>query len=495
MAPRTISSVLRRMNLLVSSIALLIACAFFAVFELAQFRRMTLQTLSSEAQIVGANSVSALTFGDAEAATSTLSALAATPDVLSAQIHTPAGERFAEFRRDTDRALPAVTPIPPEREEAWIVGPASVVFARRILFDGVPAGTVTIEADISVVYQPIARVLALAAIVLVASLGVTLLASRLAQRTVSQPIRDLATLTQRVSRENDYGIRADSVNDAYEIALLKDSFNTMLAGIEERDRSLHEAHDRLEARVHERTEELEASNKELESFSYSVSHDLRAPLRHIGGFANLLNQHAAAALDEKGRRYVTTILDSTARMGQLIDDLLAFSRMGRTAVTKRAVDLNTLVDEVRREVSMDAQGRTIAWQVQPLPVVEADPALLRAAVVNLLSNAVKYTSARETARIEVGTEPAEGEVVISVRDNGAGFDMAYAHKLFGVFQRLHAANEFAGTGIGLANVRRIIQRHGGRAWAVGEVGVGATFYFSLPQSAVASVPAGHHAVA
>jgi light-regulated signal transduction histidine kinase (bacteriophytochrome) len=269
----------------------------------------------------------------------------------------------------------------------------------------------------------------------------------------------------------------------------------MLTGIEQRDRSLHDAHDRLEARVRERTEELEATNQELESFSYSVSHDLRAPLRHIGGFANLLNQHAAATLDEKGRRYVTTILDSSARMGQLIDDLLAFSRMGRTAIAKQAVDLNVLVDGVRREVSMDAPGRMISWQIQPLPVVDADPALLRAAVVNLLSNAVKYTAAREVARIDVAAEQAEGEVVISVRDNGAGFDMAYVHKLFGVFQRLHAANEFAGTGIGLANVRRIIQRHGGRAWAVGEVGVGATFYFSLPAAAGASEPARHHAVA
>jgi signal transduction histidine kinase len=246
--------------------------------------------------------------------------------------------------------------------------------------------------------------------------------------------------------------------------------------LDQRAQDLNVARKELEARV----AELANVNLELEAFSYSVSHDLRAPLRHVTGFASLLEQQAGSTLDAQARRYLTTITEAARRMGTLIDDLLAFSRMGRTNVVKRSISLSELLDEARAEVSVDLNGRRIVWDVQPLPTVEADPALLRSALVNLLSNAVKYTSTRDEARIEVGTVASAGEVVVFVRDNGVGFDMAYAHKLFGVFQRLHRSDEFIGTGIGLANVRRIVQRHGGRTWAEGAIDSGATFYFSLP---------------
>jgi light-regulated signal transduction histidine kinase (bacteriophytochrome) len=206
-------------------------------------------------------------------------------------------------------------------------------------------------------------------------------------------------------------------------------------------------------------------------------------LRHVTGFANLLSRHAGERLDAQGRRYLTTITDSAARMATLIDDLLAFSRMGRAGLTKRRVDLTALVQEARDEVAADVNGRRIVWTVDPLPIVDGDPALLRPMLVNLLSNAVKYSSTREEARIDVGTTAGtDSEVVVYVRDNGVGFDMTYAHKLFGVFQRLHRAEDFEGTGIGLANIRRIITRHGGRTWAEGKPDAGATFYFTLPKS-------------
>jgi PAS domain S-box-containing protein len=229
--------------------------------------------------------------------------------------------------------------------------------------------------------------------------------------------------------------------------------------------------------------ELAALNQELEAFSYSVSHDLRAPLRHVTGFAALLEAHSSATLDEKGRRYLTTITAAASRMGRLIDDLLSFSRMGRTPLAKRQVPLDDLVQDVRREVSAGLDDRKIEWTIRPLPAVEADPSMLRLAMINLLSNAVKYSSPRTPAHIEIGTNGHHGngdETVFFVRDDGVGFDMQYAPKLFGVFQRLHGADEFEGTGIGLANVRRIIQRHGGRVWAEAEVDRGATFYVSLP---------------
>ncbi len=235
----------------------------------------------------------------------------------------------------------------------------------------------------------------------------------------------------------------------------------------------------LEQRVIDRTTQLKAVNKELEAFAYSISHDLRAPLRHIDGFLELLQKRLDGALDERSQHYMDTISDATKRMGQLIDDLLSFSRMGRNEMVKTPVDLNVLVQEIIQEFELEIKGRIVHWRIADLPTVNGDQAMLRQVLTNFISNALKFTQGCTPADIEVGYQSGEKETIIFVRDNGVGFDMAYAHKLFGVFQRLHHADDFEGTGIGLANARRIIQRHGGRTWAEGKVNQGATFYFSL----------------
>ncbi|MBN9527865.1 MAG: GAF domain-containing protein [Alphaproteobacteria bacterium] len=231
------------------------------------------------------------------------------------------------------------------------------------------------------------------------------------------------------------------------------------------------------------TDELTRSNKELEAFSYSVSHDLRAPFRHIVGYAELLKSDDGVELNERGRRYLDTIIESAFSAGKLVDDLLGFSQMGRATLVPIRVDMNRLVDEVRRMIRPDLADRRVEWRIAELEPCWGDPGMLRLVIQNLLSNAVKYTRPRALARIEIGSERGAKETVYWVRDNGTGFDMAYVDKLFGVFQRLHRMEDFEGTGIGLANVRRIVERHGGRAWAEGEVDKGATFRFALPNQA------------
>jgi len=238
----------------------------------------------------------------------------------------------------------------------------------------------------------------------------------------------------------------------------------------------------LEQSVAERTAQLQEANKELQAFSYSVSHDLRAPLRHILGFVDLLQKEAGPSLSEESHDNLSTISEAAKRMGNLIDDLLAFSRVGRTALQKTDVDLNQLIQEAMKDIEVDTKGRNIAWEIEVLPSIWVDRSLLRMVLVNLISNAVKFTGGRTEARIEISQGPEDnGDTVVVIRDNGAGFNPKYTKKLFGVFQRLHSHEEFEGTGIGLANVQRIIKRHGGRVWADGVVDGGATFYFSIPK--------------
>jgi signal transduction histidine kinase len=292
----------------------------------------------------------------------------------------------------------------------------------------------------------------------------------LVQRTADDVERHVVINARRLQQHD---------NDAHALLLtVSDVTARALA-----EHQVNELNRQLEGKV----EQISDVNRELEAFSYSVSHDLRAPLRHIAGFAGKLEQHLGEQADERARHYLEVIGGAAQRMARLIDDLLVFSRLGRGAMRMQPVDMQSLVDEARAMAEADAPDRHIIWKVAPLPVVVGDENMLRTVWQNLIGNAVKYTGQCETACIEVSTQRARnGNYEFTVADNGAGFDMQYAGKLFGVFQRLHRASEFPGNGIGLANVRRIVARHGGRVWAEAEPGKGARFHFSLSAAEPAS---------
>jgi signal transduction histidine kinase len=466
------------MNLLVSGAALLTACAAFVAYDLATFRDSLVHDLSVEAQMIGSNSVSALEFDDPRSAEKTLSALRASPNIVSAGIYGPDGRLFAAYSRDGSEAPPAATALG-NQMEAHLFRAREVLLTRLIVFGGKSAGSVRIRSDLESLYTRLRRFGFIVAVVLGLSLIAAFLASSVFGKSTAGPIVRLAEITRVVSRDKNYSLRASAANTHDELDTLIEAFNEMLVQIQERDAALKKARDGLEQQVEQRTAQLTAANQELAAFSYSVSHDLRAPLRHIAGFSAILIEDYGAQLVPAAQSYLTRIQEATDNMAELIDDLLNLARIGRQDMRRNNTDLNALVEATIKDLETEQAGRQIDWRVKSLPTLDCDPGLIKVVFANLLSNAVKYTRGREPAVIEVGTGSRDGVSTIYVRDNGVGFDPKYADKLFGVFQRLHRKEEFEGTGIGLATVQRIVRRHGGTIWAEAEFGKGAAFYFTM----------------
>jgi signal transduction histidine kinase len=490
MASATIARKLGWLSTLSSGSAILVASLALLFFQLQEVRTNLLRRLETMADLIAFNSASAVDFNDADTATAMLASLKTRPEIVAAGI--VVNDRlFAAYGRPPAAAA----------HDELLHGTAGHRFTdhdltvvQPIVAEGRPLGTLFVQADLHELDQTLRRFAAITAGVAIPALLIAIVISQLRQRRISRPILELAALATAVSDRNDYSVRARVVPSAAEIEQLVQTFNEMLTEIQRQHREIHDAQATLEQRVADRTRELEektrqleaqghelaAANRELESFSYSVSHDLRAPLRAIDGFSKaLLTDYENRVLDAHGMHFLQRVRAGTKKMGCLIDDLLDLARVTRRTLVRQEVDVSSVAGEVSAELARRHPERSAESTIEPGLHASADPHLLTIVFENLLANAWKFTGKCARPRIEVGRSSNGDEPVFFVRDNGAGFDMAYSDKLFGTFQRLHSESEFEGTGIGLATVKRIVSRHGGQVWAEAAEGRGATFYFTL----------------
>lgn len=473
----SISGKITRLNLLVSGMALLLAYVSFLFYDLYSLRQNLITSLGTESAIVGANSVTALMYDDQQAAEDTLSALRGSPHVRAAVILRNDGTVFARYKRETSDA-PQIKPrLGTDNVNGyWILG-RQIQFGHRIVFADRTLGAVYLLADTTELSHRAAQFGWMSAVILALCFLIAVAATATVRHLVSDPLTDLAKTAQVVSRERDYSVRAKLPRSGDELSFLVQSFNEMLEQIQERDRALEESRTALEQRVEERTAALLAANQELEAFSYSVAHDLRGPLQHISNIGFLLQ---GTCTGEQEADLIEKLFDGCQRMSKLIDDLLNLSKATSTPLHRTPINLSRMAETVVRNLQAEEPDRHVEVKIAPDAHVIADEGLTLIVLENLLRNAWKYSSRRDGAQIEFGSREEKAGTVFFVRDNGVGFNPQYADRLFRPFQRLHSANDFPGTGVGLATVARIIARHGGRIWATGNVDQGAQFSFTLP---------------
>jgi signal transduction histidine kinase len=483
--------------LLSTLVALFVAISAILAYDLSTYHRGWVSDVRTQAELLARTTAPALSFDDARAAKENLELLRVRPEVRAAAIYNARGRMFASYAAAGEERLPEL----PGADGVRVEGDDLIVF-QRIVDQRDILGTVYLRAH----YKLYDRVLGYLGIALLAAAVAMLAAyalSRWMQRVVMHPLLAVSGVAREIAERGNFSLRAEKLSDD-EVGALADAFNAMLGEIEKATRELQaskrdaerEVAERrrieeevlrlnaeLEQRVKERTAQLEYTNGELESFCYTVSHDLRAPLRAIDGFSQALIEDFPSDVPEEALRYLDRIRAATQRMGQLIEDLLNLSRVSRVELARREVDVGELARQVATDLHVRDPSRAVEIAVWDEMRVDADPRLLRAALENLMGNAWKFTGKVERPRIEVGALRDNGRSTFFVKDNGAGFDMAYASKLFGAFQRLHSERDYAGTGIGLATVQRIMHRHGGRIWADAKPGKGAVFFFTLEPGA------------
>ncbi|ELR72503.1 Phytochrome, two-component sensor histidine kinase [Fulvivirga imtechensis AK7] len=468
---------LMRAILLTSGSVLLLTCSAYFAYEYFTFRQTTVRQLSVLGEIIATNSTAALAFDSRDDAYEILASLKAQPHIVAASIYDKNGDLFTHYPRDlTQSAFPlAVKKAGYHFKDSYLVGVEPIVQLDNQL------GTLYLKSDLGAMYSRLKLYGSIVLLVIAVSVLLAYVLSKRMQQAITRPILSLANTAKAISERQDYTVRANKLGND-ELGLLTDAFNHMLTEILERNQKIQAFNQELEQKIADRTSQLEDVNKELESFSYSVSHDLRAPLRSIDGYSRILIEDYYEKLDDEGQRVLNIIIKNALKMGRLIDDLLAFSRVGKQELSKVMLDMEALTQIVVHELEASQQNKELCIAIHPMPKVEGDSAMMRQVLTNLISNAIKYSMKKENPVIEIGCQAQNEYYVYYVKDNGAGFDMRYYDKLFGVFQRLHSESEFEGTGVGLALVHRVISKHGGEVWAEGKVDEGATFYFSLPVS-------------
>lgn len=466
---------IRGIIIFVSGLSLLLAFAAILIFQWSSAWEVHAKQLEVAAAIVSDQSAAALEFTQKPQAEMILSSLKGERQIVLAAIYDKQGELFASYVR-ADSAEKA-TPTKPQRD-GRIAEAGELAISHPMSSEGERIGTFYLHSDMSAFWERLWVSVGVMGIVFVIAIALIIPISSWLGNWVTRPVLHLESVVQKVSEQRDYSLRAQK-HSSDELGQLIDGFNNMLSKIQAQDQALAKAKDELEERVQERTKELEASNKEMQTFSYSVSHDLRSPLRAIDGFSEALLSNYNDKLDDMGRHYLQRIRAGSQRMADLIEGLLDLARISRNEIHRENVDLSQLANEIAQELQRRDPDRKVEFAIASDLSVNADSRLLSAAMMNLMGNSWKYSRHVKNAKIEFGSEQQNGAKVYFVRDNGAGFDMTYANKLFGVFQRLHTDKEFEGTGVGLATVQRTLQRHGGRIWAEGAVGKGATFYFTF----------------
>jgi signal transduction histidine kinase/DNA-binding response OmpR family regulator len=501
------ASIARRltwMNMLVSAAALVLACTAFIGYDLVTFRLTIVRNLSTQAQIIGSNSASALLFNDPQAAETTLSALKAAPNILSAVIYMPDGQPLATYSRDRSDAISRPPSIGAGQIETHVLGSHEIELVRSIVFQGKPIGTVYIRSDLQELGERMDRYLGIALIVLFVSLMAALLVSSVFRRAIATPIIDLARIARAVSHDKNYSVRAAPVRGEGELTILIDAFNEMLTQIGENETDLLKAHDSLEQRVRERTAELETAKREVEVFSQSVvkakeelersskfkdqflstmSHELRTPLNAVLGFSDLLGEDRYGSLNDKQRRYVNHISTGGKHLLRLINDILDLSRIeaGRLQLTIETVRVDTSLSEACDTLQPLAGKKNHHLIKHPAPglSVRADATRLKQILMNLIGNAVKFTP--DGGTIELAAKRIDDHVRLEVRDSGPGIPPHEQKRIFEAFYRLTQNTKAAeGSGLGLAITQRLVELHGGKLGLESEPGTGSCFFFTLP---------------
>lgn len=451
--------------MLTSIVILLLTSTAFFIYEVVEFKRTSVNNLTTIGKIIATNSTAALAFDSQEDAMDILRALKAETHIVAAGIYASDSTKFASYPKTISTKL--LPDIP---------GDTGFYFEQKALKGFLPIkegnkqlGILYLHSDLDAIYDRVTSYIGIAVIFILTALVIAYFLAQRLYRGITKPIFKLTVAAKAISEEKDYSVRVTKFNDD-ELGILTDSFNIMLAEIE----SFNEV---LENKVNERTRELALANKELESFSYSISHDLRAPLRTAHGFMEIFSEDYVQQMDDEAKRIMEKVMGSTRKMTFLIDDILEFSRLGRQELNKSMISMNELVMEVWNEQTFDVGNRIIKLDKKDLPDVLGDRKTLKQVWANLISNAIKYSRQKEIAAIQIGAKVQNQMVIYYIKDNGAGFSMDYYSKLFGVFQRLHNDREFEGTGAGLAIAQRILKKHGGDIWAEAEPGNGATFFF------------------